>query len=175
MTRRHSLEESGNRVRSPSPDDDVSVRIARHNVPALRERQTRHVFWLLAALEHPQPLVQGAAVVERPERNVIAAGRDDLIPIERMELDRDDCVDRALRKRETISLKLACKRLSRTTYSRFSNFVTLLAALPFPNGQNFVRRIVDGGQERSAVGFAEAERVYRAGEVAVADHRHRRQ
>lgn len=53
--------------------------------------------------------------------------------------------------------------------------LTLVAALPLPHRNCLVRRIVDGGQHRSAVGPTERQTVDRSGKVAVADHDERGQ
>lgn len=100
------LEKSGDCVGASSPNDDTAIRIARNDVTALREWQTCHVLRFFPSLEHTHALIQSAALVQCPKCNVTLASRDDLIAIQRMELHRNNGIDRTLKISQTILSKL---------------------------------------------------------------------
>lgn len=90
------LQESQNRIRSPTPDNDISARIARQHIATLIEADACHILWFFSSLKNAQTLVESAALVERPEGQMIFASCHQLIAIEWMELNCNDSVNGAL-------------------------------------------------------------------------------
>lgn len=123
-------------IRSAAPQNDVPVGVAGDDIAEWREGQARDVFWLLAAVKDPHLLVKRAVLVKRPERDVVLADRDDLIPVERVELGGYDRVDRTL---------------------RFGDLLPCVALLPLPHADRLLGRVVNRQQQGAVVSLAEAD------------------
>ena len=117
------------RRRTFGPDEDVAAGVAAEDVAVVGEGQTGDVLGLVARLEEAE-LARHRALLQRPEANVRLAARDEPVALHRVELDADHQVAGTL---------------------GLGDLEALVAALPVPQRQIVVGRVVHHHQQVAAV------------------------